>query len=367
MTHSTDVLVVGGGIIGLTSAYFLAREGLRVLVVDKGDLGQEASWAGAGIIPPGNPATARTPFDQLRAHSALRFADLSRELRERTGIDNGYVRCGGLEISPQPYSRDHVADDEEWHGEGVFTEVFDEPKSRLIEPALVAGLGKAIFLPDMAQLRNPRHLKALAAGCRALGVILSPGIEVRSFSVKDRRVTEAQTDSETLSADKFLIATGAWTDPLLAPFGWQPGIRPVRGQIALLQPDKPILQHIIVRGSQYLVPRADGRVLVGSTEENVGFDKRTTAVAIHQLLELAFSLVPELAEAPLERCWAGLRPGSPDGLPFLGPVPDIENLFVAAGHFRAGIQLSIGTAMLIKEMLLGQPTTISGEPFRLVR
>src|SRR5215468_5129308 len=135
MAEHPDVLIGGGGVIGLTIAYFLAREGLRVEVVDKGDFGQEASWAGAGILPPGNAAEARTPFDQLRAHSVALFPALSAELRERTGIDNGYRRCGGLEF------RGHDAAEEEWHGEGVACEMLDEAAAQRLEPALAAGCG----------------------------------------------------------------------------------------------------------------------------------------------------------------------------------------------------------------------------------
>ena len=144
--------------------------------------------------------------------------------------------------------------------------------------------------------------------------------------------------------------------------GLQPGIHPVRGQIALLNTRVALIQRILLHGARYLVPRPDGRVLVGATEEDAGFDKRTTATAVRDLLGLAFELVPELANAHLERCWAGLRPGSPDGLPFLGAVPGCDNLFVAAGHFRAGLQLSPATGLVVKELLLGQPLT--GENFR---
>ena len=141
----------------------------------------------------------------------------------------------------------------------------------------------------------------------------------------------------------------------------------MRGQIALLNTGCPLLRRIIEQGKRYLVPRPDGRVLVGSTEEDAGFDKRTTAGAIEGLLHFAFETVPDLAQAHLERCWAGLRPGSPDGLPFLGAVPGFDNLWVAAGHFRAGLQLSPATGLVMKELLLGQPTTIPLEPFRLDR
>jgi glycine oxidase len=363
MSERPDVLILGGGIIGLTTAYFLAREGVQVEVVDKGDFGQEASWAGAGILAPGNPDRARTPADRLRAHSAALFPELSAELRERTGIDNGHLRCGGLEFAG---AGDESAA-EEWDREGIAFELLGENDVSRLEPGVASRLGKAYHLPDMAQVRSPRHVKALLAGCRSVGVRLTPGCPVHGFERRGERVTAARTDRGPLPAGRFLVATGAWTESLLDQLGWRPGIRPVRGQIALLNTGTPLFRRVLLRGTRYLVPRPDGRVLVGSTEEDVGFEKHTTARAIGDLLGLACTLVPALAEAPVERCWAGLRPGSPDGLPFLGPVPGIDNLFVAAGHFRSGIQLSPGTALVMKETLLEQPTTIPLEPFRLDR
>jgi glycine oxidase len=154
MADHPDVLILGGGVIGLTTAYFLAREGVQVQVIDQGDLGQEASWAGAGILPPGNPARARAPFDRLRAESSVLFPTLSSELRDRTGIDNGYLRCGGLEFQGDG----HDLAEQEWCGEGVACERIDEETACRMEPALTIGLGAANYLPDLAQLRNPRHL-----------------------------------------------------------------------------------------------------------------------------------------------------------------------------------------------------------------
>jgi len=363
MSQGTDILIVGGGVIGLTAAYFLAREGVRVEVVDKGDFGREASWAGAGILPPGNPAHARTPFDQLRAHSAALFPTLSADLRERTGIDNGYLRSGGLEFIEQS---DH-AGAQEWRGEGIVAEDLDEAAAARKEPALAPGLGPAVFLPDMAQVRNPRHLKALLSACSSFGVRFRPDCPVHGFERSGRRITGVTTGAGALRAERFLVTAGAWTSALLEPLGWKLGIRPVRGQIVLLQTGTPLLRHILLWGARYLVPRPDGRVLVGSTEEEAGFAKRTTAQAICELLDLARTLVPALGGAHLERSWAGLRPGSPDGLPYLGAVPDLDNLVIAAGHFRAGIQLSTGTALVLRELLLGEKPTVALDPFRIDR
>jgi glycine oxidase len=362
MSEHPEILILGGGVIGLTIAYSLAREQVRVAVLDKGDFGQEASWAGAGIIPPGNPQHALTPHDLLRAHSSMLFADLSRELRERTGIDNGYLRCGGLEMVAEADTADN-----EWRNEGIAVEKVTDADLRRMEPALAPEVNTAYHLPDLAQLRNPRHLKALLAGCVAHGVGLRPGCPVHGFDRQGQRIAAIRTTEGRLAASRFVLATGAWTDALLQQVGWSPGIHPVRGQIALLSTGTPLFRRVLMHGKRYLVPRPDGRVLIGSTEEEVGFDKRTTAGAVADLLGFAFSLVPRLAGAPLERSWAGLRPGSPDELPYLGLVPGLDNLYVAAGHFRAGIQLSPATGLVMKELLLGQTTTIPLDTFRLDR
>ena len=238
-------------------------------------------------------------------------------------------------------------------------------RSAGLEPNLAPGFGPVLHLPEMAQIHNPRHIKALIAACRSMGVELLPGCAALGFQLQGERIEGVRTSVGVMRADKFVLTTGAWTDPLLEPLGWKSGIHPVRGQIALLQPGKSLLRRVVAHGARYLVPRPDGRVLVGSTEENVGFDRRTTTTAIHDLLELAMSLVPDLGYAAFERSWAGLRPGSPDGLPFLGWVPGIANLCVAAGHFRSGIQLSTGTGLLLRDLVLDRPTPLSLEPFRL--
>jgi glycine oxidase len=363
MSSSPDVLILGGGVIGLTTAYFLAREGLHVEVLDRSTFGQEASWAGAGIIPPGNPSRARPPHDLFRAQSSALFPRLSQDLREATGIDNGYRVCGGLEWLSEQDSPVLQA----WREEGLRVEKVSAKQFPAVEPALDTGLEAAYFLPDMAQVRNPRHIKALLAWCRTHGVELRADCTVHGFEKRAGRITAVTTNEGALTADRFLLAAGAWTEDLLRQIGWIPGIRPVRGQIALLHTGTPLLRRILLQGKRYVVPRDDGRVLVGSTEEEAGFEKRTTAAAIADLLLFARSLVPELAAAHVEQCWAGLRPGSPDGWPFLGPVPGFANLFIAAGHFRAGIQLSPATGQMMTDLLVGRKPTVPLEAFRLDR
>lgn len=363
MADRADVLILGGGVIGLTAAWFAAETGARVVLVDQGDFGQQASWAGAGIISPADSQHAHTAYERLHAHSAALYPDLSRKLYEKTGIDNGYRVCGGLELFLHAGEESSA----EWRGEGVvFHEYKSDELSRLY-PYLAPAVQRAFFLPGMAQVRNPRHLQALQAACAASGVSMRPHCPVHRMIGNGKHIDAVETTHGRLTADRYLIATGAWSEALLLPLGFRPGIRPIRGQIALLNTGASEARPLLLHGKRYLVPRGDGRVLVGSTEEDAGFAARTTAAAIADLLDFAVSLVPDLAHAEVERCWSGLRPGSPDGKPYLGVVPGINNLFVAAGHFRAGIQLSPATALVMKELLLDEKPTIPLHEFRLDR
>jgi glycine oxidase len=363
MKDVSDVLVIGGGVIGLTTAYYLARDGVRVTVVEQGEFGRQASWAGAGIIPPGNPALAQTPYDVLRAHSSGLYPQLSQELLEETGIENGYVVCGGVEFPES--GEDQPA--EEWRGEGIACVTLQRYQLDQLLPGVPRHVERAYLIPGMAQVRNPWHLQALQAACERRGVRLVSQCPVRSLDERGSRIASVETDRGHWTAGRYLVTAGAWTQGLLAPLGWLPGIRPIRGQIALLHTDKPALHWILLCGKRYVVPRSDGRILVGSTEEDAGFDTRPTGGAIGGLLTFAAGLLPALADAPLERCWAGLRPGSPDGMPYLGQLPGWDNLYVAAGHFRAGLQLSPATGLALAQLLQGKAAPVPLEAFRADR
>lgn len=363
MAARAEVLIVGGGVIGLTSAYFLAKEGLSVQLLDQSDLGQEASWAGAGILTPGDFAQAATPFDCLRSWSCQEYPRLSRELLDATGIDNGYWRCGGLEFTEPTQG----LPEEEWHGRGATAELISPHGLPAWEPELACNLGGARFFPDMAQVRNPRHLKALIAAAANRGVHFEPGVRLERFMVSKGLIQGLETNRGPRHANHYVLAIGAWTDRLTSQLGWRPGIKPIRGQIALVRPRVSLVKRILLWGNRYLVPRGDGPMLIGSTEEDVGFIKENTPGAIAELLKMAIRLLPGLADAPIERSWSGLRPGSPDGLPFIGKLPSFGNLVVAAGHFRAGIQLAPATARLVTDLILNRNSSLPMGAFALMR
>lgn len=358
-----DVLVIGGGVIGLTSAYYLARAGAKVCVCDRGQLGREASWAGAGIIPPGNPQRAKAPLDRLRALSAATFPVLSLELGEATGIDNGYRRCGGLEL---PRDEGDAPPLDAWNAEGISWELCDAAQLWRYEPRISPAVNRAYHLPDMGQVRNPRHLRALIAALTGLGVRFHTEDRLLGFSGRGR-VERANMAWGPIRADAYLVCLGAWTGELLGDMQLSCKVKPVRGQMLLLRTPAPVIRRVVMEGRRYLVPRDDGRVLVGSTEEDVGFDSSTTREVLDDLRQFAVGLVPDLGRAEVERSWAGLRPGNADGLPTLGRVPGYDNLWVAAGHYRAGILLSPATGMVMAQAIRGEPTDVPLEAFRIDR
>ncbi|MCA9024483.1 MAG: glycine oxidase ThiO [Planctomycetaceae bacterium] len=346
-----DVVIIGGGVIGLTTAYELAGRGFKVTLLDQQQPGQEASWAGAGILPPAYPGDPAHPLAGLTRATNTLWPKLSSELREKTGIDNGFRRCGGLGVSDIGDTESLQSEVQAWQQAGTVVETLTNSNIQSCEQAVSTEIHQAYRLPDLAQVRNPWHLKALLVACQLRGVDIRPGQKVVGFERNHARVTSVQTTHDRFEAGAVVVAAGAWSQELLKGAGCQLQIEPVRGQIVLLSYPNPPFRHVIECGPRYLVPREDGRVLVGSTEEWVGYVKQNTALGLQRLLTFAQRLVPSLKDARFERAWAGLRPHTKHGMPFIGRVPDTQNLFVAAGHFRAGLHLSPITARVISQLI----------------
>ena len=363
-----EVVIVGGGVIGLSAAYALAREGVRTAVLDRGELGREASWAGAGMIAPTSERTDLAPMAALRSWSARLFPAWSEALRAETGIDNGYRRSGGVDIAlDEPEADELRATAGRWRGEGITFERLAYDDIRRVEPALAPSIEVAYFLPDRAQIRNPRHLRALVEATEARAVELLPHRAATGFAVDGSCVVAVNTRDGPVPCATVVLAAGAWSEGLLAGLEIKALTPPVKGQIVLLQSDGCVLKRVVEHGNNYLVPRDDGRVLVGATEEHVGFDTRPTAQGVAGLLAEALRLCPGLASATVERSWAGLRPGNVDGRPYIGRAPGYDNVIVATGHKRAGLQLSPATAELVADLVLDRPSRIDLTAFQVGR
>ncbi|HUQ72465.1 MAG TPA: glycine oxidase ThiO [Planctomycetaceae bacterium] len=359
----TDVVIIGGGVIGLSAAFELAESGLSVRVLEQGTPGREASWAGAGMLPPGNPDVATGPEPLLRGHSHCRWPEWVARTTARSGIDPEYARCGSLEIPLDSDPSEFKNQIATWESEGVAVELLTRSQLHEHHYFLSDDITSAYRLPECGQVRNPRLLKSLMMACESLRAPIITGQPVIGFYWNGDRILAARTASEVYTADHFVIAGGAWSGGLLQQLGLDIPIKPIRGQIVLLEQRSLPFRCVLQSGSRYLVPRRDGRILVGATEEDVGFLKANTSGGVQGLLEFATRLVPSLRRAEFERCWSGLRPYREGGLPLIGRSPRARNVVIATGHFRAGLQLSPVTAVLVRQLVCGQPTLLPVEWF----
>ena len=368
-----DICIVGGGIIGLSLARELAGRGARVRVLARERGASTTTWAAAGILPPAPLWRDCPPTDVLTAWSDLLHREWARELRDETGIDNGLLRSGGLHLASSEAALESLgAQKDLWLSRGAEAHLLDPRAVFDLEGALEHGdvastIAGAMLLPDEMQIRPSRHLDALEASCRARGVTIEPA-DVRQFVLRGTRVDRVITAAGDVVAGSWVLAAGAWTGGLLAGFGTEIDTRPIRGQIVLLRLARPALSRVVNRGLDYLVPRPDGRLLVGSSIEDVGFDASTTPGTVARLVAVAASLLGDVARsAPIERTWAGLRPGSFDGAPTMGRVPGYDNVFVSAGHFRAGLHQSPGSAVFLADVIGGRPPRLDPGPFAVDR
>jgi len=349
-----DAVCVGAGAVGLLVAHDLADRGLKVAILDRGPAGREASWAGAGIIPPAFIDHAKTPYARLRAVSYERFGQLAAEILNNTGIDIGYRRTGGIEIARTADERALLAQARPArHALGVSAESISQEFLRDREPGLVAS--DAEWLPEMCQIRNPRLLMGLVVRCRQLGVTILEQTPVVDFLSRGKQISAVRTASgDHIHADHFVVTAGAWSGELLERVGRTIPIHPVQGQIIVYETPGNDVHHIILEGKRYLVPRDDGLVLIGATEEDLGFAKQVTDEAMKELHAFACDLFPALRHRKVRHAWAGLRPGNELGHPIIGPLTEWTNLWLATGHFRHGLQQSPGTARLIADWITGQ-------------
>jgi glycine oxidase len=364
-----DCCIIGGGVIGLSIARELAGRGATVCVLTRHGERSTASWAAAGIFPPAPRHARETPAEALTGWSDELHRRWSRELLDETGIDNGLVTCGGLHVAGDGARLSALeAMATSWRDRNAYCEMLGASSVPDVEPGLRDAVQRGVivggmFLPDETQIRPPRHLAAVRRSCHKRGVTILDGANVTAISVTDGRiegveVTTAAGSRETVRADAYCLAAGAWAGGLTAHLNFEFETRPVRGQIALLRFPRPVLSRVINMGVDYLLPRADGRLLVGSTLEDAGFDGTTTTEAIERLRAVAANLLGDISPASLEQVWAGLRPGSIDGLPSIGRLPGYRNGFVAAGHFRAGLHQSPGTAVLMADLITGRQPAI---------
>jgi glycine oxidase len=354
LTRRADVVIVGGGIIGLSIARELARRGGRdVTVIERGELGKEASWAAGGILAPQVEADKPNEFFLLACASRDRYDEFAAALTAETGIDVELDKTGTLYLGFNADDEREMRRRYEWQTrEGLQLEWLLTEEARRLEPNISDQIHCALLFPNDYQVENRQLVKALIAANERLGVKLVTNCEARSLRIQKKRVFGVETSEEYVAAPVIVAAAGAWTSQL-APE--QPSsdlkIEPVRGQMVCFKASR-LVRHVIYSSRGYLVPRRDGRLLAGSTSEHVGFDKRVTEDGVKSITSMASEIAPSLKDLPVDNSWAGFRPHAEDDLPVLGPDAEVEGLFYATGHYRNGILLAPITAELIVESIV---------------
>lgn len=356
----SECIIVGGGIIGLLTARELLMRGLRVRLVERGEPGQESSWAGGGILSPLYPWRYAEAVTRLARWSQQEYPAVCEQLRQDTGIDPEWIQSGllMLDTTEQPDAQSWAAThDAEFH-------ILADEAVTTCEPALGTPPARALWMPAIAQLRNPRMLQALRKDIELRGAIIQSHCEVLDFASRDGHVVGVHTTQGLLPAECVILAGGAWSAQLLKTQHISIDVAPVRGQMLLFQAHPGLIKHIVLNQDRYLIPRHDGHILIGSTVEYTGFNKTTTEQARNDLYHAAISMVPALAQASVVKHWAGLRPGAPEGIPYIGELPSLRGLFVNAGHFRNGVVTGLASARLLADLISGTPPIIDPSSYR---
>lgn len=363
---SSDIVVVGAGIHGCATALRLAQAGARVTVLERSVPGAEASSAAGGILSPGVEAQHGGPLLALAQDSMWRWPALVEELQTATGIDLAYRAHGTLRIVfGEAEAAAWRADLPRLVALGVAAEWLGGAALQALEPALAAGASGGYLFRGEACLDPKPLLRALAAAASAAGVRFLTG-QVRRIAIEDGRVAGVDHVSGRLAAGAVLLAAGAWAG-LVEGSGLPAGaVRPVRGQMVVLEARPGLVSRVVFSPKGYLVPRPDGRILCGSTMEEAGFEKVVTAAGMLSILGMAIETAPELTAASYVESWSNFRPATADGLPILG-AGAVPGLFYSTGHHRHGILLAPASADLVAASLLGEPPALDLTPYSAAR
>lgn len=357
-----DAIIVGGGLLGMLMTRFLHAAGLNVMLIDQSELGTESTWAGGGIVSPLYPWRYPEAVSRLARYSQQHYPDLCAALRDETGINPQWVRSGLLFMG-----------DDELQAASQWAEQFGYQLEHLrsaaamqeCEPEVTPACDSGLYLPELGQVRNPRIAHALRTSLRLQRITLAEYTRVSGLVIENGRVTGVRAGRDVFHADKVIITAGAWSGLFPEMQAMNVDVRPVLGQMVLFRGPRGLLQRIVLNDGRYLIPRIDGRILCGSTLEMTGFEKHTTEQAREDLRQSACDIMPALGDIPISNHWCGLRPGSPDGVPYIAGHPQIEGLYVNAGHYRNGVVLGLASARLMTDMILGKKPSVDPVPYRL--
>ncbi len=358
LPKTSDVVIIGGGVIGLAVARALARRGIRdVTLIERAGLGAEASSAAAGMLAPQAEADRADTFFYLTCRSRDMYPGFAADLLSETGIDIELETTGTLYLGFTEHDAHELRHRYRWQTEaGMPVQMLTPQEAHALEPNIGPDVQLALKFPFDTQVENRRLVTALSIANQQVGVRLITDTTVTSLHIEAEKISGVETTGGRIATENVVIAAGAWVSALGVPDKALPdiGIEPVRGQMLCLDANPPVARHVIYCPRGYVVPRRDGRLLAGSTTEFAGFDRRVTAAGIQSITNAALEICPIVSRLPLADSWAGLRPRAADGLPVLGPCAEITGVFYATGHYRNGILLAPLTGGILAAAIAGK-------------
>jgi len=367
-----DAVVIGAGVIGCAIAWRLGQTGMRVVVVERGRVGGEASHAAGGMLVPLAEAERKDDFFHFTVASLAMYADFARELKGSTGVDIEYGAEGTLYLALT--EEDEEALDRRWqwqHEAGLNVKRLNAGCALKLEPLANQALRFALKYPGDHQVDNRRLMTALHTAALNAGVEFRTHTEARELLIESvagrRRIDGVMTARGEIHARTVVIAAGSWSSLLRCDELPQFEVEPVRGQMVAIEMPAPAVRHVIYSRRGYLVPRLSGYLIAGSTSEHAGYDKRVTTGGVASIIERAIEIMPSVAGQAITETWAGLRPHAPDDLPILGDDPRVTGLIYATGHYRNGILLAPITAQAISELIIKGESPVNLAPFNVAR
>ncbi|KXG10040.1 Glycine oxidase [Anoxybacillus sp. P3H1B] len=370
MAHNHyDVAIIGGGVIGGSIAFQLAKRNVRTVVLEKERIASQASSAAAGMLGAQSEFASDSPLISLALKSRAMFGQVAEELKQLTGIDIGYVQKGMLKVAVTEEEQKSLQEHYEfWRKMGQPVQWLSASELASLEPNVNPTLKGVMYIAEDGQVSAPHLSLAFAKASMAYGAQWHEFTEV--IDIKEQGgLYELRTNQGVIAADAVVVSGGAWSALFLEKTGLSLSIYPVKGECLLVKTEKPLIQAtLFAKNGCYLVPKRGGRILIGATSTPHTFDQKVTVQGVTHLLEKAQELVPSIGGAELEKSWAGIRPQTKDGLPYIGKHPHYQNVWIASGHYRNGILLSPLTGVLIADLVEGKG---SGElditPFAVTR
>ncbi|NNG81398.1 glycine oxidase ThiO [Acinetobacter sp. ANC 5378] len=362
------VAIIGAGISGLLSALELVEQGCSVIIFDQQQAGKAASWAGGGILSPMYPWRYPRAVNQLAQYGKSLYFEWNEKLKPVTCIDFEIHDTGML-----------ILDESDFDIGQRYAQQFDEPMQQCqllqqpqlqqINPHISAQFSQALYFSQLSNVRNPRLLKSIISYLKQHpSVQFYENTWVDHFHIQQQRVTAIQTQSgQQIQADQIVIATGAWSAHWSQQLNITIPVKPIQGQMLLFKTPEQWLPTICMNKVMYLIPRQDGHVVCGSSMDELGFEHRPNMQTQQHIYKACLEMVPELEQFPIVKQWAGLRPGSPTGVPYIGKMPELENLWANFGHFRNGLCMGPASARLLRQLMLEQPTCVDPTAFSTQR